>query len=121
LAADSTLLINQFTMAVLSTMMVALAAGSALGSVIPSHVGTTQTFSVQQVPNLKHVRHGPSALLKAYRKYGATVPDSLLQAASRKGSSVAAAAAPRSTGSAVTTPEEYDVRINHPDLLHISV
>jgi aspergillopepsin I len=84
-------------MAVISAAMVALAAGSALGSAIPAHFGTTKPFSVQQVANPHYVRHGPSALLKAYRKYGATVPESLLQAAGQ--------------GSAVTTPEVYDVRI----------
>lgn len=85
-------------MAVLSTMVVALAATGALGSAIPSRAAA-KNFSVNQVHNPHHVRHGPSALLKVYKKYGATVPESLKAAASTSSGS----------GSATTTPEQYDV------------
>ncbi len=94
-------------MAVLSTMMVALAAsGVAFGSVLPPRIGSTKSsFSVQQVHNPNHVKHGPTALYRAYRKFGAFIPENLQ--AIVNSSNVAAAAS--STGSAKTTPEAYDV------------
>lgn len=95
-------------MALLSTMMVALAAGSAaFGSALPPRIGNTKSaFSVQQVHNPNHVKHGPTALYRAYRKYGASIPENLQAIVN---SSINVTAAASSTGSAKTTPEAYDV------------
>ena len=99
---------TSYAMALLSTMMVALAAGSAaFGSALPPRIGNTKSaFSVQQVHNPNHVKHGPTALYRAYRKYGASIPENL-QAIMNPSTNVTAAAS--STGSAKTTPEAYDV------------
>ncbi len=89
-------------------MMVALAASSvAFGSALPPRIGTTKaSFSVQQVHNPNHVKHGPTALYRAYRKYGASIPENL-HAIVNSSNNVTAAAT--SSGSAKTTPEAYDV------------
>ncbi|KAK4236962.1 aspartic peptidase domain-containing protein [Achaetomium macrosporum] len=106
-------------MAVLSTMMVALAAGTALGSAIPPRIGTVTTpraaggFSIQQVHNPSYTRHGPTELFKAYRKHGGTISDSL-HAAVHNSTRVAAAAAASGTGSAATTPQDGDVEFLTP-------
>lgn len=84
-------------MAVISAVIVVLATSVALGSALPTHLRTTKSFSVQQVANPYYVRDGPSALLKAYLKYGATPPGSLVRAAGQ--------------GSVVATPEKTDVCI----------
>lgn len=76
---------------------VALATGIALGAALPTQLRTTKAFSVQQVANPHYVRDGPSALLKAYLKYGATPPGSLVRAAGQ--------------GSVVATPDMTDVCI----------
>jgi aspergillopepsin I len=81
-------------MAGISTVTVVLATSVALGSALPAHLRTTKSFSVQQVANPYYVRDGPSALLKAYLKYGATPPGSLVRAAGQ--------------GSVVATPEKTD-------------
>ena len=61
-------------------------------------------FKVHQAPNPKFKgKNGPAALAKALRKYGAVVPENVLQAASRSGP-----LAPRDSGTAVATPTEYD-------------
>lgn len=81
-----------------------------LATAIRPHVVTTvgaagtHNFSVTQVRNTRYVRHGhgPIARAKAYRKYGVPVPEELASAVSRLLSR-------RTTGSAVTTPEESDV------------
>jgi aspergillopepsin I len=94
-------------MAVLSTMIVALAAGSvAFCSVIPPRIGTTKSFTVQQVYNPNYVKHGPTALYRAYRKYGATIPENL-QTIVNSSSKVAAAGT--DSGDESATPEPFDV------------
>ncbi|CAN8101614.1 unnamed protein product [Discula destructiva] len=81
--------------------------------------------SVKQVRHIGHAnnklgfsRHGALAREKAYLKYGAALPDELSTAVSRVRTSFAAALdvlaefdalKERDTGSAVTTPEAYDV------------
>ncbi|KAH8658154.1 aspartic peptidase domain-containing protein [Xylariales sp. PMI_506] len=61
------------------------------------------SFTVHQVRNTKHVKNGARALAKAYLKYGKPIPDFLQTALNNLNSKRA------TTGSAVTTPEEYDV------------
>ena len=64
-------------------------------------------FSIAQVHNPKFVRHGPFALYKALRKYGAPIPDELSASVQRMVSK-------RATGSAVATPELYDTEFLTP-------
>lgn len=68
-------------------------------SSVPAGKGS---FSVAQVRNAHFTKHGPIALAKAYRKFGVPLPEDL---ASVVGSLLGA----RDTGSAVTTPVQYDV------------
>ncbi|KAF7554314.1 hypothetical protein G7Z17_g3018 [Cylindrodendrum hubeiense] len=69
----------------------------------PASSGGIQ-YSVQQVKNPAFKRDGLRALAKAYRKYGATLPESL--SASIQGRNVRRAAA--ATGSAITVPVDND-------------
>jgi hypothetical protein len=82
------------------TFLLASAAIISLTSAAPT--AETKDFSVTQVRNPHYVRNGAAALAKAYRKYGAPLPDYLTQALNHTYTKRA------TTGSAVTTPEEYD-------------
>lgn len=96
-------------MAILSTLMVVLTASGTLGSALPGRIGTPKAFSVQQVHNPTHVRHGPTELFRAYRKFGAPVPQSLHAIINANKAAVG-----NGSGSAVTTPEDsYDVGVHH--------
>lgn len=89
----------------------------------PVKSGTRGTASLKQVRNAgynaKFSRHGALALEKAYLKYNVAMPDELTTAVSRVRTSFRAALAEfdidlnikdkRTTGSAATTPEQYDV------------
>jgi hypothetical protein len=98
-------------------MMVALAAGTALGSAIPPRIGTVTNaraaggYSIQQVLNPSYTRHGPTELFKAYRKHGGSISDAL-HATVHNATRVMAAAAASGTGSAATTPQDGDVCIS---------
>ncbi|KAI1822057.1 aspartic peptidase domain-containing protein [Xylaria intraflava] len=87
--------------------LTAALAGVAAANPIKSKVGTTTgSFSVRQVVNPSFKPFGPLQLAKAYTKYGAKVPEGLAQTvaqykASRKEK--------RDSGSAKTTPEQYDI------------
>jgi len=86
-----------------SALLAATLVAGGLSSAVPTRIGAPATgnFSVSQVRNSHHVtKHGPIALAKAYRKYGVPVPDDLAAVVSR--------VSKRTTGSATTTPEEYD-------------
>jgi hypothetical protein len=68
-----------------------------------------QTFSVKQVRNSGYQKSGAFALARVYRKYGKPVPEGLaswIQQLQANGTD--ANTRRRSTGSAVTTPEDYD-------------
>lgn len=84
------------------TFVLAAAALIALTSAAPTEGPKTKDFTVTQVHNPYYVRNGAAALAKAYRKYGAPLPDYLTSALNHTYTKRAA------TGSAVTTPEEYD-------------
>ncbi|KAB5578874.1 secreted aspartic proteinase precursor [Coniochaeta sp. 2T2.1] len=91
-----------------SVLCAATLVAGGLSTAIPPRIGTpapagTGNFSVTQVRNAHHIRHGPVALAKAYRKYGVAVPSDLEAVVNSILSSKK-----RTTGSAVTTPEEYD-------------
>ncbi|ORY68966.1 aspartic peptidase domain-containing protein [Pseudomassariella vexata] len=62
------------------------------------------SFSIPQVRNAGYVRHGPTALARAYMKFGAAMPDSLFQILADFKISK------RDTGSAAATPEQYDIQ-----------
>ncbi|KAI1080777.1 secreted aspartic proteinase precursor [Whalleya microplaca] len=64
------------------------------------------SFTVHQVRNPNHVKNGAAALAKAYRKYGAKLPESLVYALNQTASAKVKRAG--SSGSAKTTPEEND-------------
>lgn len=91
----------------LALLAAALASSSLASAIPPLRVGTPDgsgNFSATQVRNTRFVRHGhgPIALAKAYNKYGVSLSDDLAAAVSKIVSK-------RSTGSATTTPEQYDV------------
>ncbi|EKG21681.1 Peptidase A1 [Macrophomina phaseolina MS6] len=87
--------------------LTALLASAGSASVIPPRIGTPATeegtFSAVQVRNTKHVKSGPLALAKAYRKFKVPLPEELQAAVANNTGSVK-----RATGSATTTPTEYD-------------
>ncbi|KAI0178362.1 secreted aspartic proteinase precursor [Pestalotiopsis sp. NC0098] len=85
------------------TFLLASAAVLSFTSAAPTAEGPkTKDFTVTQVRNTHYVRNGAAALAKAYRKYGAPLPDYLTSALNQTHTKRA------TTGSAVTTPEEYD-------------
>jgi hypothetical protein len=92
------------SMPALTALLTAVLAAGALAGTIPPRIGTTDkgTASLTQVRNPHFVRHGPLALAKAYQKYGAPLPEDLRVA-------VANIVQKRTTGSAVATPQQYDV------------
>lgn len=75
------------------------------------------TVSLKQVRNVHYQsksRHGAVALEKAYLKYNVSVPDEITSAVTRIRANLRSTLADlgldkKDTGSAVTTPEEYDV------------
>lgn len=83
------------------TFLLATAAVISFTQAAPTAEGP-KDFTVTQVRNTHHVRNGAAALAKAYRKYGAPVPEYLAAAVNQTYTKRA------TTGSAVTTPEEYD-------------
>lgn len=85
------------------TFILATAALSAVSAAPVEEKG--HTFTVHQVRNPKHVKNGALALAKAYRKFGAPFPEYLTSALNQTYANTKRA----TTGSAVTTPEEYDV------------
>lgn len=87
--------------AVLATGLTLVASVSAL----PASIGGS-TFSLKQIRNPNFVAHGPSALAKAYLKYGKPLPADLAAAVSNF---KASRQMKRSTGTATTTPEQYDI------------
>lgn len=88
-----------------SAFVAATLVAGGFSTVIPPRVSApaaSGNFSVSQVRNSHHVaKHGPIALARAYRKYGVAVPADL--------AAVISSISKRTTGSATTTPEQYDV------------
>lgn len=99
---------SQSKMPSLSQTLLLAAAAFSVTSAAPVEEQKGHSFTVHQVRNPKHVKNGALALAKAYRKYGAAFPEYLTSALN---TTYAGAVAKKraSTGSAVTTPEEYDV------------
>ncbi|KAI1353967.1 aspartic peptidase domain-containing protein [Xylaria sp. FL0043] len=87
--------------------LTAALAGLAAATPIKTKVGTTGSFSVNQVANPAFKPHGPFQLAKAYNKYGAKMPEGLAKTVAKYN---AAKKAKRDSGSAVTTPEQYDIQ-----------
>ncbi|KAI1759271.1 secreted aspartic proteinase precursor [Hypoxylon sp. FL1150] len=85
------------------TFLLASAALSAV-SAAPVEEQNGHSFTVHQVRNPDHVKNGARALAKAYRKYGAPLPDYLAAALN----STSATTKRATTGSATNTPEQYD-------------
>ncbi|KOS21874.1 Endothiapepsin [Escovopsis weberi] len=77
--------------------IVSLIAAGGMVAAVPTE---SKTASVQATYNSKHIPHGPTALLKAYRKYGVPPSDQLVTAAATKN------VYKRQTGSVVTDPSD---------------
>ncbi|KAI1296440.1 aspartic peptidase domain-containing protein [Xylaria venustula] len=88
--------------------LTAALAGLAVANPIKTKVGTKNgSFSVNQVANPAFKPHGPFQLAKAYNKYGARMPEGLAKTVAKYN---AAKVARRDSGSAKTTPEQYDIQ-----------
>ncbi|KAI3333295.1 secreted aspartic proteinase precursor [Ustulina deusta] len=84
--------------------IIAALAGLASASPVQPKVGT---FSVSQVENLNFKAHGPTQLAKTLSKYGVSIPDGL---ARNMANLDAARLTARTSGSAKTDPEQYDIQ-----------
>ncbi|KAI0427807.1 secreted aspartic proteinase precursor [Xylaria sp. FL1042] len=84
--------------------LTAALAGLVSASPIHTKVGS---FSVSQVANLNFLAHGPTQLAKTLSKYGVAIPDGL---ARNMANLDAVRLAARTSGSAKTTPEQYDIQ-----------
>ncbi|KAF6809078.1 endothiapepsin precursor [Colletotrichum sojae] len=96
------------------TLITALTAGLALASTaaaLPAANANEKRFSVEQIRNPRYVRNGPLALAKAYRKYGAPLPEDLAQVVANITST---GNAKRATGSVAANPEDNDVEYLSP-------
>lgn len=84
--------------------LVSFLAASGLAAALPAE-GQSKTISVPVKYNANHVRHGPSALYKAKRKFGAPISDNLKAAVEKH---AAAKIARRQTGSAPNHPSDSE-------------
>ncbi|KAI3320926.1 aspartic proteinase [Xylariaceae sp. AK1471] len=83
-------------------------AGLAAATPTKSKVGTKAgSFTVNQVTNAAFKPHGAFQLAKAYNKYGVPMPEGLAKTVAKYN---AAKMTKRDSGSAVTTPEQYDIQ-----------
>jgi aspergillopepsin I len=83
-------------------------AGLAAATPIKTKIGTKAgSFSVNQVANAAFKPHGAFQLAKAYNKYGIPMPEGLARTVAKYN---AAKKAKRDSGSATTTPEQYDIQ-----------
>ncbi|KAI0196389.1 aspartic peptidase domain-containing protein [Astrocystis sublimbata] len=89
--------------------LTAALAGLAAAGPIKSKVGTAKngSFTVNQVANAAFKPHGPFQLAKAYNKYGIPMPEGLSKMVANYN---AVKKAKRDSGSAKTTPEQYDIQ-----------
>ena len=84
--------------------LTAALAGLTVANPIKPKIGS---FTVNQVSNAAFKPHGPFQLAKAYNKYGAKMPEGLAKTVAKYNT---AKKAKRDSGSAKTTPEEYDIQ-----------
>ncbi|KAI0190507.1 secreted aspartic proteinase precursor [Xylaria flabelliformis] len=89
--------------------LTAALAGLAAATPIKGKIGTTKngSFTVNQVANPSFKPHGAYQLAKAYNKYGIPMPEGLAKTVAKYN---AAKKAKRDSGSAKTTPEQYDIQ-----------
>ncbi|KAI1734987.1 aspartic peptidase domain-containing protein [Xylaria scruposa] len=89
--------------------LTAALAGLAAATPIKGKIGTTKngSFTVNQVANPAFKPHGAYQLAKAYNKYGIPMPEGLAKTVAKYN---AAKKAKRDSGSAKTTPEQYDIQ-----------
>jgi aspergillopepsin I len=67
------------------------------------------SFSVEQVPRSLYLKNGPEQKIKALRKHGKAIPQSLVEAAQNRASNTVVAAAAAASGSVPAAPnDEYD-------------
>lgn len=103
-------------MPTLATLLTIAFTTKAIGSAIRSRDATIDpdahaavkvgTFSLTQVRNEAFAPHGPLALAKAYKKHGIPIPEDVRNAVARFREAMPNK---RSSGSAMATPQEYDV------------
>ncbi|KAI1361081.1 aspartic peptidase domain-containing protein [Xylaria arbuscula] len=88
--------------------LTAALAGLTVANPIKTKIGTKAgSFTVNQVSNAAFKPHGAFQLAKAYNKYGAKMPEGLAKTVAKY---KAAKKAKRDSGSATTTPEQYDIQ-----------
>ncbi|KAI0551726.1 aspartic peptidase domain-containing protein [Xylaria curta] len=92
-----------------TVVLTAALAGLAAATPIKGKIGTTKngSFTVNQVANPAFKPHGAYQLAKAYNKYGIPMPEGLAKTVAKYN---AAKKAKRDSGSAKTTPEQYDIQ-----------
>ncbi|KAI8630028.1 secreted aspartic proteinase precursor [Xylariaceae sp. FL1651] len=84
--------------------LTAALAGLASASPVKTKIGS---FSVSQVANPNFKAHGPVQLAKTYAKYGAPMPEGLARTIADLDASRISV---RNSGSAKTTPEQFDIQ-----------
>jgi aspergillopepsin I len=74
----------------------------------PVQLNKGTSFSVEQVPRSTYLKNGPEQKIKALRKHGKAVPQSLIEAAQNRASNTVVAAAAASGSVPATPNDEYD-------------
>ncbi|EMD58675.1 hypothetical protein GGP41_006123 [Bipolaris sorokiniana] len=74
----------------------------------PIQLDKRGTFSINQVPHSTHLKNGPADKVKALRKYGKPVPESLLKAAENRANMVVVEATSSSGSVAASPNDQYD-------------
>lgn len=101
---SSLIISTSFKMQTFGAFLVSFLAASGLAAALPAE-GQQKTISVPVKYNANHVPHGPSALYKAKRKYGAPISEKLHAAVAKH---AAAKIAKRQTGSAPNHPSDSE-------------
>lgn len=90
------------------TSFIALVAAGVVGLAIavPTRPATSDgSFRVETIPNPAHIPHGPTAIYRAFLKYGKTPPPELIETVMNHRAQMNVK---RGSGSAVATPEKQD-------------
>jgi aspergillopepsin I len=74
----------------------------------PVQLNKGTSFSVEQVPRSTYLKNGPEQKIKALRKHGKAVPQSLVEAAQNRASNTVVAAAAASGSVPAAPNDEYD-------------
>jgi hypothetical protein len=74
----------------------------------PIQLDKRSAFSVEQVQHSTHLKNGPADKIKALRKYGKAVPESLLKAAENRANTVVVEASANSGSVGASPSDQYD-------------